>query len=140
MIEHAHAYTPALGDATSRRGEFGKTAVWFFRALLLIPFVLMGPEIVSLVLGRPGAAANVSASVADVLGTSTFTIFITMLAVTPVHTITGWRWHVILRRDYGDGRLFRNVTDPSGHWIRVRLVGNHVASRAAADTRRGRRP
>ena len=99
MIEHAHAYTPALGDATSRRGEFGKTAVWFFRALLLIPFVLMGPEIVSLVLGRPGAAANVSASVADVLGTSTFLIFITMLAVTPVHTITGWRWHVILRRD-----------------------------------------
>ena len=111
MIEHAHAYTPALGDATSRRGEFGKTAVWFFRALLLIPFVLMGPEIVSLVLGRPGAAANVSASVADVLGTSTFLIFITMLAVTPVHTITGWRWHVILRRDYGIAMFATAATD-----------------------------
>src|SRR2546421_3115342 len=111
MNEHAHAYTPALGDATSRRGEFGKTAVWFFRALLLIPFVLMGPEIVSLVLGRPGAAANVSASVADVLGTSTFLIFITMLAVTPVHTITGWRWHVILRRDYGIAMFATAATD-----------------------------
>src|ERR1035441_7202724 len=41
--------------------------VWFFRGLLVIPFVFMAPEVISLVLGRPGSAANVSASTADVL-------------------------------------------------------------------------
>src|SRR5258708_1865013 len=85
----------------TRQTGHGPKAVWFFRALLLVPFVLMGPEVVSLVLGRPNGAANVSSSVADVLGTSTFLIFIMMLAVTPIRTMTGWNWHVILRRDYG---------------------------------------
>ena len=80
---------------------YGAIGVWFFRALLLIPFVLMAPEVVSAILGRPGAVANISASVADVLGTSTFLIFVLMLTVTPIRTVTGWRWHLILRRDYG---------------------------------------
>ena len=24
-----------------------------------------------------------------------------MLAVTPIQTVTGWHWHVVLRRDFG---------------------------------------
>lgn len=75
--------------------------MWFFRALLLTPFVLMGPEVVSAILGRPNSVAHVSASTADVLGSSAFLIFVMMLAVTPVNTMTGWRWHLVLRRDYG---------------------------------------
>lgn len=81
--------------------NYGAKAVWFFRALLIVPFVLMGPEVVSALMGRPDGVANISSSVADVLGTSTFLIFIMMLAVTPIRTMTGWNWHVILRRDYG---------------------------------------
>jgi DMSO/TMAO reductase YedYZ heme-binding membrane subunit len=80
--------------------------VWVFRGLLVIPFALMAPEIISLVLGRPGSVAHVSASTADVLGTSSFLLFVMMLAVTPVHTMTGWRWHLILRRDYGVAMFF----------------------------------
>jgi sulfoxide reductase heme-binding subunit YedZ len=71
----------------------------------------MAPEIISLIQGRPGAVANVSASTADVLGTSSFLLFVMMLAVTPVNTITGWRWHVILRRDYGVAMFFTAGTD-----------------------------
>lgn len=108
----ASAYTttpqPDVGD---QRRTFKTTALWFFRGLLLIPFVLMGPEIVSAILGRPGAVANISASVADVLGTSTFLIFIAMLAVTPIHTVTGWRWHIVLRRDYGIAMFATAATD-----------------------------
>jgi len=89
------------GGQRARHTGYGTTAVWFFRALLVVPFVLMGPEVVSAVLGRPDGVANISSSVADVLGTSTFLIFIMMLAVTPLRTLTGWTWHVILRRDYG---------------------------------------
>lgn len=85
--------------AATRRG----LGVWFFRVLLLTPFVFMGPEIVSAVSGRPGSVANISASTADVLGTSAFLMFATMLVVTPLHTLTGWRWHLVLRRDYGLG-------------------------------------
>ena len=86
-------------------------AVWFFRVLLVIPFALMAPEITSLILGRPGSVANVSASTADVLGTSSFLLFVMMLTVTPVHTMTGWRWHLILRRDYGIAMFFTAGTD-----------------------------
>jgi len=85
--------------------------VWVFRGLLVIPFVLMAPEIISLVQGRPGSVARVSATTADVLGTSSFLLFVMMLAVTPVHTMTGWRWHLILRRDYGVAMFFTAGTD-----------------------------
>jgi DMSO/TMAO reductase YedYZ heme-binding membrane subunit len=85
--------------------------VWFFRGLLLIPFAFMAPEIIALVLGRPGSVANVSASTADVLGTSSLLLFVMMLTVTPVHTMTGWRWHLVLRRDYGVAMFFTAGTD-----------------------------
>jgi sulfoxide reductase heme-binding subunit YedZ len=84
-----------------RTDAYGRWAVWFFRLLLLTPFVLMGPEVVSAIRGRPDGVAHVSASTADVLGTSTLLIFVMMLSVTPINTVTGWRWHLVLRRDYG---------------------------------------
>src|SRR5947207_12779531 len=106
ISNQASAYSTSLArDERVPRGIYTTAALWFFRALLLIPFALMGPELVSAILGRPGAVANISASVADVLGTSTFLIFRTMLAVPPIHPITGWRWHVILRRDDGSARF-----------------------------------
>ncbi len=95
----------------SRRRALGRVGVWFFRALLLTPFVLMGPEIVAAVEGKPGSVANISATTADVLGTSSFLIFVMMLTVTPLHTVTGWRWHLVLRRDYGIAMFFVAGTD-----------------------------
>lgn len=86
-------------------------AVWCFRLPLAIPFVLMGPEILSAIAGRAGAVANISASTADVLGTSSFLILVTLLCVTPVATVTGWSWHVVLRRDYGIAMFFTAATD-----------------------------
>jgi methionine sulfoxide reductase heme-binding subunit len=99
------------GGVRSRNRALPVIGVWFFRVLLVIPFVLMAPEIISLIVGHPHAVANVSASTADVLGTSSFLLFVMMLCVTPVHTMTGWRWHVILRRDYGVAMFFTAGTD-----------------------------
>ena len=96
--------TPA--PAAQRAGRTSRRrspAVWVFRLLLLAPFVFMAPEIVSAVSGRPGSVAKISTSTADVLGTSAFLIFATMLVVTPLHALTGWRWHLVLRRDFGLG-------------------------------------
>src|SRR5260370_19711749 len=90
------AQTP--NAASPRRVQ---AALWFFRALLVTPFVLMGPEVVSALMGRPNAVANISTSTADVFGTSSFLIFAMMLTVTPIHTVTGWTWHIPLRRTYG---------------------------------------
>jgi sulfoxide reductase heme-binding subunit YedZ len=75
--------------------------VWGFRGLTLVPFVCMAPEVVSAIRHRPEAMANLSASVADVMGNAIFIVFVLMLAVTPTVTVTGWRWHVVLRRDLG---------------------------------------
>jgi len=84
-----------------RRAARRSPAVWAFRALLLAPFVLMGPEILATIVGRPGSVTNLSNSTADVLGTSALLLFMIMLTVTPLHTLTGWRWHLVLRRDCG---------------------------------------
>jgi sulfoxide reductase heme-binding subunit YedZ len=85
--------------------------LWCARALIAVPFVLMGPELVALVRGRPDAVAHLSASTADVLGTSSFLLFVLMLTITPIHTMTGWRWHLVLRRDFGVGMFCVAATD-----------------------------
>ena len=101
----------ARAGTRTRRRVLPLLWVWFFRGLLVIPFAFMAPEIIALVQGRPDSVAHVSASTADVLGTSSFLLFVMMLAVTPVHTMTGWRWHLILRRDYGVAMFFTAGTD-----------------------------
>ena len=95
----------------SRRSLIEKIALWSFRSLLLVPFVLMGPEIISYLLGQPGAANDVAESTADVFGTCSLLLMVLMLAVTPVHTMTGWVWHLPLRRDYGVCMFITAVVD-----------------------------
>jgi sulfoxide reductase heme-binding subunit YedZ len=103
--------TLAVKPADVHRSPWHTAIIWFFRLLLVTPFVLMGPEVVSMALGRPHSVANVSNSTADVLGTSALIIFMMMLAVTPVHTLTGWQWHRVLRRDYGVAMFLVAATD-----------------------------
>jgi DMSO/TMAO reductase YedYZ heme-binding membrane subunit len=79
----------------------GPFVVWGVRSLIPIPFVLMAPEVIAAIRHEPEAMADLSASVADVMGNSIFIAFVLMLAVTPITTITGWRRHVVLRRDLG---------------------------------------
>jgi sulfoxide reductase heme-binding subunit YedZ len=116
MDEEAVRAAVAREAARARRLRVGAQrrrarVVWFFRALLAVPFVFMAPGVLTAVAGRPGAVADVSASTADVLGTSAMIAFFVMLAVTPVHTMTGWRWHLVLRRDYGIAMFAIAATD-----------------------------
>jgi methionine sulfoxide reductase heme-binding subunit len=97
--------------AVSHRFPAATLALWFFRALLITPFVLMGPELISALMGRPNAVANISTSTADVFGTSSLLIFVMMLTVTPIHTVTGWTWHIPLRRTYGVAMFFTATLD-----------------------------
>lgn len=76
--------------------------MWLFRALFLIPFVFLAPEIWAGVMGWPHSFQDLSASTADVGGTGAVSAFIVLLMVTPLATLTGgWRTHLILRRDAG---------------------------------------
>lgn len=79
----------------------GTAALWFVRTLALAPFLCMTPELLAAAGGRPGASAALAVSTADVLGSASLLAFVLMLAVTPVHTATGWTWHLPLRRDLG---------------------------------------
>ncbi len=92
-------------------GSKTQPLVWLVRSLVLVPFALMAPEIAAAVAGRPDATAHLSASAADVLGTSTFLLFALMLTITPLATITGWRWHIVLRRDLGIAMFAVAATD-----------------------------
>lgn len=85
--------------------------MWLLRLPLAVPFVLMAPEIIAALQGRPDSIAHLSTSTADVLGTSAFLLLVMMLAITPVHVATGWRWHLVLRRDYGIAMFAVAATD-----------------------------
>jgi sulfoxide reductase heme-binding subunit YedZ len=77
------------------------TALWVLRSLVLVPLVLMGPESLAAIEGRPDAMVHLSASANDVLGTAGWILFVLTLSVTPIRTVTGWMWHEPLRRDFG---------------------------------------
>jgi sulfoxide reductase heme-binding subunit YedZ len=81
------------------------------RLLIVTPFVMMAPEILAGVRGRPDAIGHLSSSGPDVLGNAGFLCFVLMLMVTPLATLTGWRWHVPLRRTYGLGMFAIALTD-----------------------------
>jgi sulfoxide reductase heme-binding subunit YedZ len=85
----------------SHRRPVAVGVLWALRSLVLVPVVLMGPELVAAVEGRPQAMAHVTGSANDVLGTSGWILFVLMLSITPIRTITGWKWHEPLRRDFG---------------------------------------
>ena len=106
----ADAYL-ALDARHDPRRRWTTVAVWSLRALILVPFVLMTPELVAAATHQPNAVANLSTSTADVLGTSTFLAFVLMLTVTPVQIVTGWHWHVTLRRDFGIGMFLIAAVD-----------------------------
>lgn len=96
--------------ATRRRAR-NRPAVWLFRSLLGVPFVFMGPELVSVALDPARGVPLVADSANDVLGTSAWILFVLMLTVTPLVTVTGWTWHRVLRRDFGLGMFAVAMTD-----------------------------
>jgi methionine sulfoxide reductase heme-binding subunit len=96
--------SPGYADAGSGVGVRRTSwVVWWFRLLVLVPFVLVARELLAAIEGDPTAVRNISSSAPDVLGNGAFILFVLMLSVTPVQTITGWRWHLVLRRDFGVG-------------------------------------
>lgn len=91
---------PARRERVSRVAKV-HPLVWPLRVLLVTPFVFMAPEVLAAIRHRPDGIDNLVASSADTLGNAGFLIFMLMMAVTPIWTMTGWRWHIVLRRDYG---------------------------------------
>lgn len=50
--------------------------------------------------GAPGAVEELHRRLPSVLGLATMLALLASYAITPLATVTGWRWHVILRRDF----------------------------------------
>jgi methionine sulfoxide reductase heme-binding subunit len=71
----------------------------------------MGPEIASAIVGHPTGLTDLRISDADVMGNGALLAFMMMMTVTPIHTMTGWKWHECLRRDYGLGMACAAFTD-----------------------------
>lgn len=70
-------------------------AVYGIGALGFAPLVFMSREIVT------GNFDHLAVSNADVLGSGSFTLFLSMLAITPLVTVTGQRWFAPLRWWFG---------------------------------------
>ena len=72
-----------------------RVLMYLVGALALTPLVFMSREIAT------GNFAHLAISDADVLGSGTFIIFLSMLAITPLITVTGQRWFAPLRWWFG---------------------------------------
>ena len=57
------------------------------------------PLLLDAVTGAPGGAAELHQRAPDVLGKAALVTLLGSYAVTPVATLSGWRWHIALRRD-----------------------------------------
>jgi sulfoxide reductase heme-binding subunit YedZ len=66
-------------------------------ATVLVPVV---PLVVDALRGMPGAGAQLHDRLPNVLGAATMLALLAGYAITPLATVTGWRWHIILRRDF----------------------------------------
>src|SRR4051794_32799248 len=66
-------------------------------ATVLVPVV---PLVVDVLRGLPGAAAELHDRLPNVLGPATMLSLLAGYAITPLATVTGWRRHIILRRDF----------------------------------------
>jgi len=71
------------------------------RLLPLIPVLLVTVLLAAALTGDDGAAATLKQNAAGILGNAPLLSLAVTFAVTPVTTVTGWRWHQILARDLG---------------------------------------
>lgn len=77
------------------------TAVWAVRLLPVVVLLELYPDLRDAVLQREGGAAALAESAPVVLGVGALRCLAGSFAVTPLMTLLGWRWHVVLRRDLG---------------------------------------
>ena len=75
--------------------------LWFFRLAPVIAIVALAADIASLARNEPGAAEALAHQANESLGTMALLTLAGTLAVRPLTTLTGWRWHLILGRDLG---------------------------------------
>ena len=116
MRHPAHSEEALLESSPKSKQSGGRKPrrsplVWVFRAFLIVPFVFMGPEIALAIVGHPTGLTDLRISDADVMGNGALLAFMMMMTVTPIHTMTGWKWHECLRRDYGLGMAAAAFTD-----------------------------
>jgi methionine sulfoxide reductase heme-binding subunit len=78
-----------------------KIAVIAIRFVPVIAILLMYPLAQDALTGEPGALQAFHEDAADLLGTTALFTLLGSFAVTPLRTVTGWRWHLILARDLG---------------------------------------
>lgn len=86
---------------TARAKALPQVAVVIARLAPAAVAIMAGPLLVDVVLGLPGAAQELHRRAPDVLGKAAIATLVASYAITPITTLTGWRWHVVLRRDFG---------------------------------------
>lgn len=76
-------------------------AVWVVRLLPVLVLVDLAPDVRHALAGHPGAADHLNETAPVVLGNGALRTLAGSFAITPLQTLLGWRWHVVLRRDLG---------------------------------------
>ena len=132
------AVTQIRGPSAPPRAWW-KYAVRTARLLPIASILALAPAVAAYLGGEPGAAAALATDANDILGFTALLTLAATLAVGPVATLTGWRWHLILGRDLGLWTfclamldlLIAVITSPTG-WLDGIAGTAFVAAGAAA--------
>jgi len=109
--------------AVRRSIPTGALGRWLLRVFIVLPFIFVLPEVYQLTLGnREAGVVHITTSTADVFGNGAIICLWLMLAVTPIITMTGWKWHRPLRQNFGVGLFACALAD---FIIAATLTGNH---------------
>ncbi|WP_232667822.1 ferric reductase-like transmembrane domain-containing protein [Pseudonocardia sp. TRM90224] len=90
-----------MTTGTARADALTPAALLIARLLPAAVVLLAAPLLLDVALGAPGAPAELHRRAPDVLGKAALGTLLASYAITPIATLSGWRWHIVLRRDYG---------------------------------------
>lgn len=93
------------------RAQLASTAVWALRLLPVLVLVELWPDLRDWLTGAPGATEALAESSPVILGVGALRTLAAAFVITPLMTLLGWRWHVILRRDFGRWTFFLALLD-----------------------------
>lgn len=89
------------GRPRARSRPLTLALLWAIRLLPLTVLYDLAPEVIAWAQGAPGAAEELDEAAPVVLGVGALRALAGSFAITPIATLTGWTWHLPLRRDLG---------------------------------------
>lgn len=107
----SHPAPSAADRPRARSRPLTFVLLWAIRLLPLTVLYDLAPDVIAWVQGAPDAVEELNEAAPVVLGVGALRALAGSFAITPIATLTGWTWHLPLRRDLGRWAFFLAALD-----------------------------